>query len=145
MTKEQEKETIKYLEFLKKEYLEDAKQRKENGEITGHGTMEDIDKLRALYIGFALNMLKEKDKEMEKKDKRINDLEYALLDMVMQFADRPNIKGSRYALNTMGLSALELAFDVLGFDDPYPVNKAEEKYKILAKQYFERKAREWLK
>lgn len=88
------------------------------------------------------DMLKEKDKEIEKKDKRINDLEYALLDMVMQFADRPNIKGSNYALNTMGLSALELAFDVLGFDDPYPVKRAEEKYKNLTKQYFERKSEE---
>ena len=66
MTKEQEKETIKYLEFLQKEYLEDAKRKKENGEITGYGTMEDIDKLRALYIGFALDMLKEKDEEIEK-------------------------------------------------------------------------------
>lgn len=79
-----------------------------------------------------LNLLKE-------NDKRINGLEFALLDMVMQFADRPNIKGSRYALDTMGLSALELAFSELGFDNPYPVNKAEEKYKILAKQYYERK------
>ena len=59
--------------------------------------------------------------------------------MVMQFADRQNIKRSNYAINTMALSALELAFNVLGFDDPYPVKKAEEKYKILAKQYFERK------
>lgn len=82
-----------------------------------------------------LNMLKE-------KEKRINDLEYTLLDMVMQFADRPNIKGSSYALDTMGLSALELAFDELGFDAPYPVNKAEEKYKILAKKYFERNVRD---
>lgn len=65
MTKEQEQETIKYLEFLQKEYLEDAKRKKENGEITGYGTMEDIDKLRALHIGFALDMLKEKDKEID--------------------------------------------------------------------------------
>lgn len=72
MTKEQEEKTIKYLEVLQKEYLEDAKRRKENGEITGYGTMEDIDKLRALYIGFALDMLKEKDKELEKKDKIID-------------------------------------------------------------------------
>lgn len=77
---------------------------------------------------------------LKEKDERINDLEYALLDMVMQFADRPNIKGSSYALDTMGLSALELAFDELGFDNPYPVKKADDKYKILAKQYFERKA-----
>lgn len=86
-------------------------------------------------IGTVLSMLKE-------KDKRINDLEYALLDMIMQFADRPNIKGSSYALDTMGLSALELAFDELGFDNPYPVKKADEKYQILAKQYFERKSKE---
>ena len=98
------------------------------------------DDVSAVYT--VLNMLKDYVKEIEKKDKRTNDLEYALLDMVMQFADRPNIKGSNYALNTMGLSALELAFDVLGFDDPYPVKRAEEKYKILAKQYFERKSEE---
>lgn len=68
MTKEQEKETIKYLEFLQKEFLEDAKRRKENGEITGYGTMEDIDKLRALHIGFALDMLKENSAEIEQKN-----------------------------------------------------------------------------
>ena len=72
MTKEQEKETIKYLEFLQKEYLEDAKRKKENGEITGYGTMEDIDKLRALYIGFALDMLKEKDEKIEHLEEKRN-------------------------------------------------------------------------
>lgn len=66
MTKEQEEKTIKYLEILRKEYLEDTKRRRENGEVIGYGTIEDIDKLRALYIGFALEMLKEKDKEIEK-------------------------------------------------------------------------------
>lgn len=71
MTKEQEKETIKYLEFLQNEFLEDAKQRRENGEVTGYGTMEDVDKLRALYIRFALNMLKEKDKIINKMAKYI--------------------------------------------------------------------------
>ena len=65
MTKEQEEETIKYLEVLQKEYLEDAKRIRENGKAVGYGTMEDINKLRALYIGFALEMLKQKDKEIK--------------------------------------------------------------------------------
>lgn len=140
MTKEQEeaieyfnehinyfKEQIKFIEAVDSDYYDEE---------------YELYKNRVKQFETILSMLKEKDKEIEKKDKRINDLEYALLDMVMQFADRPNIKGSNYALNTMGLSALELAFDVLGFDDPYPVKKAEEKYKILVKQYFERKSEE---
>ena len=65
MTKEQEEETIKYLEVLQKEYLEDAKRIRENGKAVGYSTMEDINKLRALYIGFALEMLKQKDKEIK--------------------------------------------------------------------------------
>ena len=147
MTKEQEAiERCKSIVRVNKDFLKGNKQTI---------NQEEID-----CIETVLTMLKEKDKEIdclkkagkatedvykrkiEKKDKRINDLEYALLDMVMQFADRPNIKGSNYALNTMGLSALELAFDVLGFDDPYPVKRAEEKYKNLTKQYFERKSEE---
>lgn len=76
-------------------------------------------------------------KENEEKDKRINDLEFALLDMVMQFANRVKTKGCSYALDTMGLSALELAFNELRFNEMYSVNKAEEKYKILEKQYYE--------
>lgn len=74
--------------------------------------------------------------ELKNKDKRINDLEFALLDMVMQFANRIKIKASSYALDTMGLSTLELAFNELGFDEMYPVNKAEEKYEILEKKYY---------
>lgn len=80
--------------------------------------------------------------ELQEKDKRINDLEFALLDMVMQFANRIKIKGSSYAFDTMGLSALELAFYELGFHEMYPVKRAEEKYKILEKQYFEKQAKE---
>lgn len=76
---------------------------------------------------------------LEKKDKRISDLEYALIDMVMQFADRPKIKDYHYALSTMGLSALETAFAELDFDDPMPVAEAEKKYKVLVDKYFERK------
>ena len=75
--------------------------------------------------------------ELKNKDKRINDLEFALIDMVMQFANRVKIKGSSYVLDTMGLSTLELAFNELGFDEMYPVNKADEKYKILEKKYYE--------
>ena len=76
---------------------------------------------------------------LEKKDKRISDLEYALIDMVMQFADRPKIKDCHYALSTMGLSALETAFAELDFDDPMPVAEAEKKYKVLVDKYFEKK------
>ena len=43
----------------------------------------------------------------------------ALEDMVSQFADRSPYKGN-LCFNTMGLSALELAFDTLGWDDPQP-------------------------
>ena len=76
---------------------------------------------------------------LEKKDERISDLEYALIDMVMQFADRPKIKDYHYALSTMGLSALETAFAELDFDDPMPVAEAEKKYKVLVDKYYERK------
>lgn len=76
---------------------------------------------------------------LEKKDERISDLEYALIDMVMQFADRPKIKDYHYALSTMGLSTLETAFAELDFDDPMPVAEAEKKYKVLVDKYYERK------
>lgn len=42
----------------------------------------------------------------------------ALEDMVWQFAHRGNNKRRRW-LTTGGLSALEYAFDVLGWDDPH--------------------------
>lgn len=76
---------------------------------------------------------------LEKKDKRISNLEYALIEMVMQFADRPKIKDCHYALSTMGLSALEIAFVELDFDEPMSVADAEKKYKILVDKYYERK------
>lgn len=81
-------------------------------------------------------IIDELQKENEEKDKRINDLEFVLLDMVMQFANRVKTKGSNYALDTKGLSTLELAFNELGFDEMYPVKKANEKYKILEKKYY---------
>ena len=87
-------------------------------------------------IKTVLNLITKLQKENEEKDKRINDLEFVLLDMVMQFANRVKTKGSNYALDTKGLSTLELAFNELGFDEMYPVKKANEKYKILEKKYY---------
>ena len=49
---------------------------------------------------------------------REEELESALADMCWQFGYRGTIKGKR-ELNTGGLSALEGAFDTLGWDDPY--------------------------
>jgi len=76
-------------------------------------------------------------KIVDKQEKRISDLEFALMDMVLQFADE-----SKDSINTMGLSALETAFSELDFDNPMPIKKVHEQYKKLAKQYFEKKAEE---
>lgn len=118
-----EKEAI---ENVKKQ-LEGIKEANECGLATKGEFNKDIEAIET-----ALNLL-------EKKDKRISDLEYALIDMVMQFADRPKIKDCHYALSTMGLSALETAFTELDFDDPMPVAEAEKKYKVLVDKHFERK------
>lgn len=93
---------------------------------------QDKEIKRAVDYTFELNA------ELEKKDKRILALEYALLDMIMQFADRPHKNGCEYAISTMGLSALELAFNELELDDPTPVKKANEMYEKLQEQYFEK-------
>lgn len=74
---------------------------------------------------------------LTKQEKRISDIEFALMDMVLQFADE-----SKDSINTMGLSALETAFSELDFDNPMPIKKVHEQYKKLAKQYFEKKAEE---
>lgn len=74
---------------------------------------------------------------LTKQEKRISDLEFALMDMVLQFADE-----SKDSMNAMGLSALETAFSELDFDNPMPIKKVHEQYKKLAKQYFEKKAEE---
>src|SRR5690606_29655659 len=49
----------------------------------------------------------------------------ALEDMVWQFAHRVVVQG-RPALTTGGLSALEHAFDVLGWDDPHFAPECDE-------------------
>lgn len=67
-----------------------------------------------------------------KKDKRIADLEYSLLDMILQFADE-----DKNSISTMGLSALETAFAELDLDDPMPIKEVHKVYKELAKKYFE--------
>ena len=65
MTKEQ-KEAIKYLEYLRDEYRKSAKERKEKGEPIGYGTLEDLDKLNALEIDLVLDLIQEQEKEINK-------------------------------------------------------------------------------
>ena len=69
--------------------------------------------------------------ELEKKDKRISDLEFALMDMVLQFADE-----SKDKISTMGLSALEIAFSELDFDNPMSIKEVHKRYKKLAQEYY---------
>ena len=69
--------------------------------------------------------------ELEKKEKRISDLEFALMDMVLQFADE-----SKENIGTMGLSALEIAFAELNFDNPMPIKEVHNLYKKLAQEYY---------
>jgi len=102
---------------------------------------KEIEKYKYLYEK-ALSELVQADKKSLDKDKRISNLEYALLDMIMQFADRPHKNGCEYAISTMGLSALELAFNELDLDDPTSMKIVNAKYNKLQKQYFERKADE---
>ena len=64
MTKEQ-KEAIKYLEYLRDEYRKSAKERKEKGEPIGYGTLEDLDKLNALEIDLVLDLIQEQEKEID--------------------------------------------------------------------------------
>ena len=70
------------------------------------------------------------------KDRKIEDLKYSLLDMVLQFADE-----DERSISTMGLSALETAFSELNFDDPMPKKEAHKIYKELAKKYFEERCK----
>ena len=65
MTTEQ-KEAIKYLEYLRDEYRKSAKERKEKGEPIGYGTLEDLDKLNALEIDLVLDLIQEQEKEINK-------------------------------------------------------------------------------
>ena len=65
MTTEQ-KEAIKYLENLRDEYRKSAKERKEKGEPIGYGTLEDLDKLNALEIDLVLDLIQEQEKEINK-------------------------------------------------------------------------------
>lgn len=73
---------------------------------------------------------------VKQKNKRIADLEYSLLDMVLQFADE-----DKKSINTMGLSALETAFTELDFDNPMPIKEVHKLYKELAKKYFEERCK----
>lgn len=73
---------------------------------------------------------------VKQKDKRIADLEYSLLDMILQFADE-----DKNSISTMGLSALETAFVELNLDDPMPIKEVHKLYKELAKKYFEERCK----
>jgi chromosome segregation ATPase len=73
---------------------------------------------------------------VKQKDKRIADLEYSLLDMVLQFADE-----DKNSISTMGLSALETAFAELDLNDPMPIKEVHKLYKELAKKYFEERCK----
>lgn len=75
---------------------------------------------------------KELKAEIEKKDKRTSDLEFALMDMVLQFADE-----NEDSISTMGLSALEIAFNELNFDNPMSIKEVHKRYKILEKKYYQ--------
>jgi hypothetical protein len=107
--------------------------------------LEEAIEILKSYENKLVYEISEKDKEavtvvlnhLTKQEKRISDLEFALMDMVLQFADE-----SKDSMNTMGLSALETAFSELDFDNPMPIKKVHEQYKKLAKQYFEEKAEE---
>ena len=70
--------------------------------------------------------------ELEEKDKRISNLEFALMDMVLQFADE-----NKDSINTMGLSALEIAFSELEFDNPISIKEVHKRYKELAQKYYQ--------
>lgn len=79
-----------------------------------------------------LNLIQKKESEINKLNKRISDLEFALIDMVYQFADE-----SKNQLNTMGLSALETAFCELDFDNPIDKDIVIKKFAELQKKYYE--------
>ena len=78
-----------------------------------------------------INKIDKLQAETEKKDKRISDLEFALMDMVLQFADE-----DKEQINTMGLSALEIAFTELDLYDPIDRKEVEKKYAELAAKYY---------
>ena len=65
MTKEYE-ETIKYFEDKIKEYRKEIEKLREEGQFEGYGTMIDVYKLKICMNTNILNMLKEKDTEIEK-------------------------------------------------------------------------------
>lgn len=73
----------------------------------------------------------EAKEEISKKEKRILDLEFALTDMVLQFADE-----NKSSISTMGLSALEIAFTELNFNNPMPIKQVHYIYKKLAQEYY---------
>ena len=107
MTKE-EKEAIKYLEQIKQDFLNSAKQRRENGEDTGYGTLEDVDKLSAFEIGIILKLIQNQQTELEKKKEDIQRMQ-ELLDL----SDANNVKKDK-AINEMAKLIQEVATSTPG-------------------------------
>lgn len=142
MTKEQEK-AYKAVESFKN-FIK-SKESEQNTLYENEEFYRDDIEQNELFLKMlhtVLNLIQTQQAEIEKKDKRILDLEYALLDMIMQFADRPRKSGCEYYISTMGLSALELAFNELDLDDPTPIKNVNAIYEKLQKQYSERKIKE---
>jgi hypothetical protein len=71
-----------------------------------------------------IDIIAEQQKELEK----YKEFKLALIDMVLQFADRSK---DDKKINTMGLSALEHAFAVLDLDNVTKVKDLEKEYKKL--------------
>lgn len=113
-------EEKKAIEFLKEKMKNWRKYMPEDKELHA----EDI----------VINLIQKQDTEINKLNKRISDLEFALIDMVYQFADE-----SKNQLNTMGLSALETAFCELDFDDPIDKDIVIKKFEELYKKYINNK------
>ena len=105
--------------------IEEAK--KEIQELVDiYGSRHDREDLSIIY-----NFMKKQQAELKKKDKRISDLEFALMDMVLQFADE-----NKESIGTMGLSALEISFNELDFDNPMSIKEVHKRYKKLAQEYY---------
>lgn len=121
---------VKLIETQKAE-LERLKEYKKISELTKISccTAQNCEALNnAIREGLENNKLQA---EIEKKEKRISDLEFALMDMVLQFADE-----DKKQINTMGLSALEIAFTELDLYDPIDKKEVEKKYAELAAKYY---------
>jgi hypothetical protein len=84
-----------------------------------HDLIEADKRILALYTKTQIDAI-----EIERLRAVNEQLTDALKDMVWQFAYR-GVKSGKENIHTGGLSALELAFDVLGWVDPLPIALAD--------------------